>query len=474
MLRFRSLLLAAAPQRLRRPSPVALLLRWLVTGALLFGAVLVVLVVSARYFPPDTAIGHALYTLHDQVYLPLRGELLTRFYPFSVAPLGAAALVLALVVLALLFNRTLIRSAYAASWLVDVRRVKTLDPNRRRSRVLWRVRRAAWAPWWHPDIPRAVVQAEWEHARQALWAEGERGDHKSLHRLVALADLALALEQELPQHKRRYPDALLQLWHITWLLTYLRAPLDQVNRWLGQLRQTYARLPYQGDSPLWLGDGLPAPLRPSSLRERLYDLISLTSHAPLSADEYLEAIERHAGGTAHTAEKLDVLVMRVAQWVTDCATLYNQVARQLQYDRVATQQVIPVGLVLGVRPPVLGALVVQMSTHFCVMLGSAALLTTLLDAQRRLQLVVDTVDRPAAEFWRALLTYDAQGPERAGERPDMDVIYPVECYALAADLHDDLSQAQEHTLYKTWLPDDVAMFDRQVRAGALRRQAGPL
>lgn len=118
----RSPMLAALP----RPSTAGRRQRVTRRGAVflaLGGGVLLAVVITVwRLLPRDGAIGRLLYSLHDTVFLPIKGHAYTAMLPISMIWWGFGALLLALVLASWLSDRSFLRRPHATltRWLVGM------------------------------------------------------------------------------------------------------------------------------------------------------------------------------------------------------------------------------------------------------------------------------------------------------------------------------------------------------------------
>jgi len=90
---FRSPLLKALPTKARTISGRPLSKRLLLVGIVIGLPALAAVLVYTRWAPVD-GITHFLYQFHDHVFLPIKGQTYTRFFPWSLAWWGLAALLL--------------------------------------------------------------------------------------------------------------------------------------------------------------------------------------------------------------------------------------------------------------------------------------------------------------------------------------------------------------------------------------------
>ncbi|MGE3909146.1 MAG: hypothetical protein AB7K36_07340 [Chloroflexota bacterium] len=82
---------------------------------LIFGLMLTTIaVVVGRLAPRDSVTGLTLYTLHDAVYLPIKGYAYTAFLPAGLVWWGFGALLLTLLLTSWLTDRSLVRRPHAA------------------------------------------------------------------------------------------------------------------------------------------------------------------------------------------------------------------------------------------------------------------------------------------------------------------------------------------------------------------------
>lgn len=203
----RSPVLAALPQThlLARSHGARILFRVSALLTVLFFLGLALLAIHFRWLPVSRH--QPLYSLHDDVYLVLKGQTYTRFYPYSLIwwrLIGTVAVI------------------FLITWTLDIAPVKEVQtlllrwlirrPQHHARFIIWTARLARLHV--RPDMARLVTINELENALLNLGAASALRSVpiETCRQVVDLAALYVALEQHYPASERRYLHNL-SLWN---------------------------------------------------------------------------------------------------------------------------------------------------------------------------------------------------------------------------------------------------------------------
>lgn len=131
-------------------------------AATVTASVLAALIVVIAYRSlPTTGLGHTLYFLHDNVYLPVKGYTFTRNYPESLIWWLAILIIVLLWTIFWIADRSLVRSAHIGAIRWTVKRRGAHAPLITATRLFARVGM-------QPHLIQNVVAYEWENLADAL------------------------------------------------------------------------------------------------------------------------------------------------------------------------------------------------------------------------------------------------------------------------------------------------------------------
>lgn len=465
MLHLRSPLLHRMPGRYRRTTRTRLLLRWVLVLAIIFVVLLVVLLIQRRLLPADSS-GRLLYQLHDDLFLPLRGHLYTRWLPLSAIVWGIGLTILGLNLLSWLFGGSLIRAPHL--WLLR-RRVQ--QPARHQGLLRWaRIYRQLGV---RPHLLRLMVLDEYERALEAIRAAPPgQGNVADSQWALQLWTLALNLDPLFA------PDAMrswrmVARWHDVLLLSHVHLPSVDFQALWPDFDAGLARLPLPTDT-----SHATTPFHAQAITAMLRDVVALAHVGRMNWSQPAHPIDTHPPNAdapqrepAYQVAQRLVTNLQIHQHTLEIAAHHfqgrllgqvNDAPRPLPHDDMRLL-------------PIMGLLSLHLAIHAAYTLQQSHRAAAYLAAWDSLALVVRAVPATSGRLWGILLGDEQPGRTTTG---DFTLLQSLDAYRLTSwlvDAHiDDWQAAWQHEWQRRdgLLTDGDFQTARLITSEALLQAAG--
>lgn len=243
--------------------------RLIIGGPILLLLTIVVTAVRQEWLP-KTGPSRILYSIHDNVYLLIKGYSFTLFFPESLIFWGLVATLLLLVFISQLTDRSLIKEPHIQLLRGCMYRPALHPVIIQGSQFLRRLKI-------EPKLIKLVAQREWERTMLSL-SQHELASvpKKSCRQLVILTHFNLQLSQHFPNYPNVVQSSLwrLEKWHTTYLT--IHAYGNQQKRWypklIHKLFQAYTLI---GLSPSGTWDKMPAAKKLFDPSELMREMVIL-------------------------------------------------------------------------------------------------------------------------------------------------------------------------------------------------------
>lgn len=462
---FRSVLVSALPGDKRRLSTLSLLLRWLAISLIVVAIVITIIGVHLHSFVPDRLPGSILYSLHDNVFLVIKGYLFTQFYPadarWTLPFIGGTILLIWL--FSLLTGISPLREPHIWMWQIAIRQPA------RYPRVL-RLLKTFKQFGFSPHLVRLVVLDAWEKTRAELRHTSDDRVEPQLERLLALMEFSIQIEK-LFRPRWQTPKELIQRWHLTALIVQLHDHNveDQNRLWnrLDDLRQTisFDRIPQEQRQQFGaFGWG--------TLIEDMNTTFALSHYPARDLNDHMTAVKLDDQTWLTVYEVLERLIAKHEQRLNAFRAVYHYGERVL-YTDVNLNTITP--------PPLspdsgttAGQLALQLAAHFALITGRSYLLSVYLDLLDSACLMIDALGAVELQHWAELVSFRALPPANA-------IAYPVEVHDIDALLaQNQLDDQQTAWDFASADRDDVLFqpayfsFLHDIKVEAATRRAGVL
>lgn len=465
-MKIRSLLLSEMPTDIQSIRLRQITMRWTIAMVVLLIIGCIIFAVTFRIFPADSPLGKILYSLHDNVFLILRGELFAfLIYPFGFVVIFAIIFLILFTVVPWLFARSTLRGLYNFIWGSLTQRVSAHKYVLMLVHLTSRVR-----PLYHADTPRMLVQNQHEQDRLELWltyTNHVKPDQNTISHYIAMLELSMQLEKQVERRHRKV-DVQLQNWHLAVLLFQLNAVetmhISSMIRLLKHipLEQIYDETPAT----------MPEPLKPSTLILRLTDIVSLYRHAPIQPNKMLNSVDMLQLFEVDRKDKQPTIydvVTRIADWIESCTRLYRDTTTSYLHPNSDERRknMLPAA---PMSYPVIGQLILQMATHFALLTQQPQITQSLFDAEQALTFALDLAETNgtlyADDNQRYLDLVSGVSEPVAGE-----IVYPYEIFGIIAILHGQ-DKRDTQFLSQILTENSLAQHDKYATQGKLINRMG--
>ncbi len=424
---FRSITLAQLPGNTRRLSRLSLFIRWLLIGIVITFSVIAVIGVHLRWFTTNELPGSLLYRLYDDIFLRLKGYLITQFYPDNAlwTLTGIVGLIGLIWLVAALTGLSPLREPHIWLWRIATRQIANFD---RLFLLLQAFKRIGFSPF----LVRLVALDSWEKMRAELRQTPHNEAEPLLDRLVALLEFALHIEKLIPP-ERQTPREFVQRWHLTTLIVQRHSDPERFHEhwWLrlDDMRQQLLPARFSDDDQLQQYSAFGW----ETLLQTMQYIFALSRQPRTSLSGHVTNIKLGENEWQPLYQVLEHLLNQHEQRLTMLRAVYHY-GERLLYSEFELNSLTP-PLLAPQANATTGQFALQLTAHFAYLTKQSYLLTTYIEMLDSACLMIDTHTTPDLHGWAALLDFRAVPPSNA-------ITYPVEIHDIGAELAESQLAAQ--------------------------------